>query len=965
MGVGDREEETGNDQYYLADEIKGMFNIINQNMRSFNKNSGALIQYLARIPNTKIITMQEMWKLTGNEKIPGFQTLCAKTRSSKTGGGISIAVLDGIQYKEVCSPFVQSEFESIGIETEINNKMYTIFSVYVPPKIDLNTTITHLSDMISNVNKSHKIIICGDFNKNINSPKNSDFLDEMLNMKMYPLYTNDTRITKNSSTCLDLIFTNDNTITGGVCHADVSDHLLTFASLNDKKTKPVKRTIPDHSNKAIEKLKKHLQETSFDEVLNDKTPNSFNKFEKIMYEARDECCPLKTVNYKVKTLPPWFSKGFQVSCRKKDKLMRKARRTRKTTIWNRYVRYRRLYYKLCKIAKYKFYKSEFQKNSNDSKKVWSLANTLIGREKSKPSIQTFPNCKNDSEIAEVFSDYFSNIASNLASTIPKSKKPFNSYLPKESSKKLNFRPMFPSEIAKILDKMRPKTSYGQDMFSNKILKAIKDEIKKPLCHLINISIKHSYIPASWKVSKILPLHKGGHKTECSNFRPISLLSTFSKVLERCIADQVIDHMERQGLFYSQQYGFRKNRTCSHLLQKYQDIVFESRNKKHHCISVAIDCSKAFDTINHRILLAKLESYGIDSSWFKHYLSGRRNYVNVGNQNSVETEQDIGVPQGSVLGSLLFSVYINDFPLCNNATLLLFADDSTIILTSDNIQTLYRKANCELKKIEDWLCANQLSVNVKKTKYLLHSHHNKKVPELFLGGQPIDRVGEKCKDKSHKILGVLIDEGLNYKYHIDSIYKKIQTVLAIIMRSKFILPLKIKMLLYNALIMSRLSYCCTIFGGTNETCIERLNKIQRKALRIVSMSNYNAHCDPIYHKLSTLKFNHVIEINYLKSGYKLLNNKEPYPISSMFHFKKDTNTRSSGLRRMFVPKCRVDSIKRFTKYKIPEIWNRATENTKIKLTGKITSLIKSYTQWRLAQYSKFICTDKNCYSCCNG
>ena len=964
MGDGDREEETGENQYYLADEIKGMFNIINQNMRSFNRNSGTLIQYLDRIPNTKIITMQEMWETTGNEKIPGFQTLYTKTRSSKRGGGVSIGVFEGLQYKEIDAIFVESEFESIGIELEINKKMYSIFNVYCPPKTDLDIILTHLTNIISN--NTNKLIICGDFNVDISSSKNSAFLDEMLNMKLFPLYTNDTRITKHSSTCLDLIFTNDNTITGGVCQADISDHLLTFASLKHNKSKPVVRTIPDHSTKAIEKLKKSLKETKFDEVLNEKTTAAFEIFEKIMYKARDECCPMKTINCKVRLSPPWFSKGFKVSCRKKDKLMRKARRTRKPAIWERYVKYRNLYYKLCKIAKYQFYRSEFHNNAKDSKKIWALTNNLLGREKSKPSIHTFPNCKTDTEIATVFSDYFSNVASNLAKTIPKSKKPFTAYLPKETTTKFNFRPMFPSEIAKIIDKMRPKTSFGRDMFSNKILKAIKDEIKLPLCHLINLSIKYSYIPASWKVSKILPLHKGGHKTECSNFRPISLLSTFSKVLERCIADQVIDHMEKNGLFYSHQYGFRRQRTCSHLLQKYQDIVFESRQTKKHCLSVAIDCSKAFDTINHDILLTKIQAYGINTQWFAHYLSGRHNYVSIGNQNSAETEQKIGVPQGSVLASLLFSIYINDLPLCNEAQCLLFADDSTFLCTSDNIKSLYKKTNLELSKIEDWLNSNQLSVNAKKSKYLLHSHHRKKgLPDLWLGGQKIDRVGEKCKDKSHKILGIWIDENLSYHHHLSSIYKKVQIVLAIIMRSKVILPMRIKMLIYNALIMSRLSYCCTIFGGTTGISIEKINIIQRKALRIISMARFNAHCDPIYFKLGTLKFEHLIELNFLKSGHNLLNNKEPYPISKMFHFTTDTKTRSSGQRKLYVPKCRIESIKHLTKHKIPVVWNSAVDNSQIKLGGKITSLIKSYKQWRLDQYSKFLCTAKNCFSCNNG
>ena len=284
-----------------------------------------------------------------------------------------------------------------------------------------------------------------------------------------------------------------------------------------------------------------------------------------------------------------------------------------------------------------------------------------------------------------------------------------------------------------------------------------------------------------------------------------------------------------------------------------------------------------------------------------------------------------------------------------------------MFVADSIEKLYETANTELLKIKDWLHSNQLSVNAKKSKYILHSHHTGKVPSLFLG-EEIDRVGEKFNDKSHKILGVWVDEHLSFKHHIDAIYKKIQTIIAIMIRSKFFLPMRIKMLIYNGLILSRLTYCCTIFGGTNGSHIEKLNKLQRKALRMIAMESYVAHCDPIFYQLRTLKLEHLVELNYLKSGHNLFHNKEPEPISEMFQYAEDTNTRSSGHSRLVVPKCRVDSIKSFTKYKIPVAWNAAIDITEIKLKGKMPSLINSYKQWRLMEYSKFECKDKNCYSC---
>ena len=160
-------------------------------------------------------------------------------------------------------------------------------------------------------------------------------------------------------------------------------------------------------------------------------------------------------------------------------------------------------------------------------------------------------------------------------------------------------------------------------------------------------------------------------------------------------------------------------------------------------------------------------------------------------------------------------------------------------------------------------------------------------------------------------------------------------------------------------LPKIDRCIT---GTSDSYIEKLNVIQRKALRMITMSHYSAHCDPIYYKMGTLKFEHIIELEYIKSGHKLLNNMEPDPISKMFRFTKDTTTRSSGQSRMYVPKCRLDSMKGFTKYKIPVNWNKAIGISHIKLGGKIPSLVNSYKKWRLEEYSKFNCSIKNCYSC---
>ena len=312
---------------------------------------------------------------------------------------------------------------------------------------------------------------------------------------------------------------------------------------------------------------------------------------------------------------------------------------------------RELYYTIL------YYNNQFIKNKNDMKATWNLANTLMGRENKKSGITFFPGCNSDKDIAETFSNHYNTVATNIASKIQAEKssslKPPSHFLPKERpTTKMTFQEVYPSEIAKILDKMENKTSYGKDLFSNKVLKYIKEEIKVPVCHLINLSLKLDFVPNSWKVAKVVPIHKSKSRNECVNFRNVSLLSTFSKILERVVVKQVNYYLESNHILYDHQYGFRSGRRCESLLLKLNDIIFKAKKARRHCVCVMLDISKAFDCVEHGTLLDKIEFWGLPRNWFANYLSGRTQYVNVGNGNSGSHLIEYGVPQGSCLSPVL-------------------------------------------------------------------------------------------------------------------------------------------------------------------------------------------------------------------------------------------------------------------------------------------------------------------------
>ena len=264
-----------------------------------------------------------------------------------------------------------------------------------------------------------------------------------------------------------------------------------------------------------------------------------------------------------------------------------------------------------------------------------------------------------------------------------------------------------------------------------LLKMIPDLIIFPLCEIINLSFSTGKFPDSLKIAKVIPIFKSGSVLEVTNYRPISLLSIFDKIIEKLLYKQLYDFLSNNNILFDNQFGFRKNRSTTLALIQITERIRESIDNKKFGCGIYIDLSKAFDTVNHDILLKKLEHYGVrDTSliWFKSYLKNRKQYVYVNGESSSLEILTCGVPQGSVLGPLLFLIYINDLPnISKSLEFFLFADDTNIYFENASLKTLERTINTELKKLSNWLIINRLSLNLSKTNFVIFHPYNKKVP----------------------------------------------------------------------------------------------------------------------------------------------------------------------------------------------------------------------------------------------
>lgn len=846
--------------------------------------------------------------------------------------------------------------------------------------------VSKLEEILSKIsNENKEIIILGDFNMDLlktdSHNATSELLDTMMNYQLTPRITSPTRVTHSTATLIDHIYKNmsDKKCIAGTLLNDITDHYINFIFNENKAIMKMPRRITYRpvTNANIDKFNLELEKINWTSVLDSNNPSvAYDIYLKKYHSALDLIMPLKTVLFDKRKhkKQPWITFGILKSIQTKSKLykdkMNAASEQQRIISTEIYNKYRNLLNKIIRTAKSFYWEKIFNESKADMKQTWKNINNILRKNQNKTNFPSSflhegANITDHKDIANAFNKYFIDVGSSLASKIPNVHTNRNTMPTLSQSPSFFMTPTTEYEIMQIIKKLKPKTSCGFDEISSKLIKNSSMIIAAPLAHVINLSLLNGIVPTQMKIAKVIPTYKNNENNLLKNYRPISLLPTFSKILEKIVYKRLYMFLQKYELLYDSQYGFRKNLSTELAILEFQNRIIRSLENQNYTLGLFLDLSKAFDTLQHNILLNKLEHYGIRGNalnWFKSYLTGREQYVSYQGVNSERISILCGVPQGSVLGPLLFLIYTNDLHnISNYGKYILFADDTNIIFNDTNLQNLARNVTNELNEIGKWFNMNKLSVNVSKTTFILFSKTRIQQGidiELKLNNILIEPL------HATKFLGVIIQHDFSWEKHISKVCKKISQVNCSLSRLKNTLPTNILETIYRSLIEPHLTYAIVSWGNAPDKYLKRLKTLQKRSIRTINKSAYNSHTEPIFKSRKILKLEHLFEIACCKLYYKKMRSIIPlyHTEELLTHEERNHPPRiTRQLTNVYIHPIKTQLNKQMINYSVGHAWNNLPMFIKEKHTFSLSTFSNFLKNYFLSKYNEQ-CNIQNCYIC---
>ena len=824
------------------------------------------------IPNYNLVRLDRSWSENG---------------MLKKGGGVCIYLNDKLKYSDsdlskLNKSSVDIEIQWVTIKSQFQ-KDIIIANVYRPPQGNFKNFLKYINDSIDSIENVYRkdLFIVGDFNIDVSKKTENKAKELLQNMNSYGLKQHISGVTRYGKTnsCIDLIFSNSEYINKtGILDLNFSDHQAVFISRKKQKTIKNKITFKGRSyrNYNIDIFQDRIKE--FDWVdyfgIEDPTVCWDTLFSRII-EILDDMCPEKYYNIN-SYRECWMNRDIMERIIDKDKALTKAKKTGNPDDWNIAKFLRNETGQLVERVKKQYFEDEYIRSKGDPKRFWRNIYDIIPKDKNKSEIIHLKNNEGleipQDETASYINDFFTNIGPVLAKNYKEEWK----YYGAEFNEIINDLDINEGIVFDLVRDIDISKSSGFDNISSRCLKDALSVLIPHLTHIFRKSIVSGICPKTWKIATIVPIFKNGNKSDVSNYRPISLLPIPGKLLEKIVYSHISEFLEINSFLSKKQNGFRKNHSTLDAIVNFTSDVYESINKGEYTIAAFIDLKKAFDTVNHKILLEKLYYAGIKNStlnWIENYLYGRFQRTICNGSISELRSVTCGVPQGSILGPLFFILYINDIQfILGENNYQLYADDTVIYCSDKSANLAEEKLQYLMNKFSTWCVQNTLTINTKKTKIVVFGTRNKinnvDIINVRINNENIQTV------PTYKYLGLNLDQTLNFKYHLGIIINNISFKLYLFSKIRRFLNEKAAIIVYKTMILPFYDYCDVVFAFSGVPELKKLDRRHIRGMRICLDNGHNMDENELFIecKISNLENRRKVHIrNFLFNKKELCEN----------------------------------------------------------------------------------------------
>lgn len=804
---------------------------------------------------------------------------CRKTR----GGGASIYIKDTIQFRELdkSNDSDKINWACIGV----GDQNLKISVVYKPPSISCTELQTFLESVLLKYPKRHLVV--GDFNVNLldhsKDVSNYKNLITLSNFKIHNVITeeNATRVTSNTKSIIDHVLSDrfsNLSCRVTIVNTSLSDHKSLSITIKENI-----KIIPKKTKQEVKIIDYQRFQNTFRQKLSIENVSSFRELIDLITKSRKESLIIKVFN--IRENNEWINREVLEMMRQRDLLYnRKIHNPGNLRLDAEFKDIKNRINNRIKSLKNRYFKGQWERAGTDPKKQWRFINRFFKNKISEGNI----NCievngrqTGDSvSIANGLNNHFSGIGETIVNDLEREMLglrrggvDLDSCDEIVCNNSMEVELTDRAEILETILELKQNSAPGHDEVSVRDVINLKEDLADVLTKLVNNVLVNGIFPNELKMSKISPIFKSGNKRCLNNYRPISVLSIFSKILEKIIKKRMLKHINKNIKMDQYQYGFLKNSSTLSATIDFVNHVSRALDAGMIVTVVYVDLSKAFDVVSIRILLKKLEQMGFRGmalSIVKTYLEDRCQYVKTNNINSELRSSTHGVPQGSVLGPLLYSLYVLNLKNSQlKARYFTFADDTALVYTGMNETVMCREINSDLGRYVNWLYSNRLKINIEKTKYMVFIQKNKHIGDMNI---QINKITLE-KVTQIKYLGLMIDDKLNWNEHLEKITNKIVPMISYMFRCRNYLTRKTKLMIYSAFFLSHFRYLMPVWGMCNKTKFNKMQILQNKILKILYNYERLVSTDLLYSELEMHKLGTLLQIEQCKLIYNILNNHQ--------------------------------------------------------------------------------------------